>query len=578
MNIASKDIQISKRGMRFLLIYLLVTLLRLWIAALLGVWFPASQGADDALMVIYSALPAYFTNLSREWLMLKELGMPVFLQMVNFSGLSYPAAITFLWILAGGLMARIAKKITGNDCVTLGVYICTLFVPAAFDKDCGTRMYRAGLLNPLYVTVFALCVLLLMAVWEKRTGGKLILLSVFLGCLFSFTYYVKEDGIWILAVMAAFAALWIIAAVWNREKPAVKKRIVTVTCSILLPFLIWGGVTAAYKGINHHFFGVYATNARTAGESGEFVEKIYKIASDDRTNSVWAPKDAIEKAFEASATLQAHPELKEEIFHSWWVDYDIDAHPIQGDFLTWVLKDALYDCGIADGPGQKEAFFRQVNEELDKAFSDGTLKKEQNRITVVSSVGGKTSAEIGEILGKAFRCYGYHLLMKAYEPGGIVWQEDLDNLHFGASVLANYYVFPMEGDFARLSREYEVKIANVPVKIVFGVGKILAPLLFAAALAGVIWEIVRFCKNRKEEGFFFLMSLSALGMLAVSYVYSFMIMLFCTQYGDQDFTMAEKMYSVGVVSLMVIFMSIGVSLLVRLVTKGVFHGDHAAVH
>ncbi len=546
---------------RLIIIYIVAGLFRVWLGSLLGVWFPGEQGADDALMILYSAFPNYFGHMTHDWVMLKELGMPVFLQVVNLSGISYPIAISLLWIIDGLLLSVIARRISHSDVCGLVAYLLALFVPASFDVFCGTRLYRAGLLNPMYVMTFSLFLILLLDA-ERLRPVKRTLLAILTGLVLSFTCFIKEDGIWVLAVACALAFCQLMALFARRDRTAGAKVLIRACVTILVPFLILGAATLCYKGINYHFFGVFETNARTGGESGEFVENIYRIASEDRTNVVWAPKDAIEKAFLASPTLSAHPELKEAIYTSWWLEYDIDQNPIQGDFLTWILKDAVFECGLVTNMEEKEAFFRQVNLELKEAFRQGTLAREKDRTSILSSMGPKTGEEIGQAMKDAFRVMGYHIFLYDYEPGGRIVSGEVADICMPASIIANYYLVPLNDSASIAAREIEIKIAHIPVRIIFALGKILIPLLLVASWVGIVMTIVRFFKNRfaKELWLSFVTALAGLGLTFVAYLYSFMVTLFCTEFPTRN-VLAEKMYSVGVVSLLLLVIVIGISLL-----------------
>ncbi len=558
----SNAICISKKWRILLFIYTAVTLLRLWISSLLGVWFPGEQGADDALMVLYSAFPNYFSHMTQDWVMLKELGMPVFLQLVNFSGLSYPAALCVLWILDGILLGKITKKLSGSDILTLITYIEALYVPAVFEVHCGTRMYRAGLLMPMYVCVFALCILLFLAL-SAKSSAKSLSLSVLLGLVLSFTYFIKEDGIWVLMVVCAFSICFIAAAIVRfLSSDRSKKGLLVSALCILLPFVILFAVTCCYKKVNQHFFGVYETNIRTGGESGKFVEYIYQIASKDRTASIWAPKDAIEQAFDVSPTLSAHPELKEAIYTSWWLSGDIDANPIRGDFLTWIIKDAVFECGLVNTVAEKEAFFKQVNAELNDAFLSFGLTKDPDRIQLLSSLGPLTKEEIKKAAADALHIYRYHIFLQAYQTGGHYVTGDVTSIYMPAAIIANYNVLPLNESGAVSAREFEIKLATIPVKGIFALGKILIPLLLLSSLVGIFWTMVTyFAKPKTAERFLsFVLALSGLGLLAVSYVYSFMVILFCNQFEETN-VLAEKMYSVGVVSILLTVIVIGTNLL-----------------
>ncbi len=60
------------------------------------------------------------------------------------------------------------------------------------------------------------------------------------------------------------------------------------------------------------------------------------------------------------------------------------------------------------------------------------------------------------------------------------------------------------------------------------------------------------------------------GAYAMSYIYSFAIMLFCTQFVERRIN-AEKMYSIGVVSLLLLGGVLGVSLLTECINDMFFN-------
>ena len=276
---------------------------------------------------------------------------------------------------------------------------------------------------------------------------------------------------------------------------------------------------------------------------------------------VWAPKDAIEKAFEASPTLSSHPELKEEIYTSDWLNGDIDTMPITGDFLTWIVKDAVFDCGLVNTVRDKEIFFKQVNSELDEAFRNGSLAKESKRVSILPSIGPKTGNEIAEAARKAFFLMGYHIFLYEYEPGGRIVSGEAGSVCMPATIIANYNVMPLNDEDSVTAREIEIKIAEIPVRLIFVIGKILIPVLLIVSLVGIVFSFADFFKSRfaKEKFFHFMLGLTALGLLAAAYIYSFMVALFCTEFAERN-VLAEKMYSVGVVSLLLVVIAIGTSL------------------
>ena len=130
--------------------------------------------------------------------------------------------------------------------------------------------------------------------------------------------------------------------------------------------------------------------------------------------------------------------------------------------------------------------------------------------------------------------------------------------------MVNYDVFPLSAEAAVKARELELTVTRPVVNALFWLARILNPALLLIALSGVVFGCVRFFKSKKkrEELPMFLATISAAGLLAVSFVYNFVIALFCRCFRE-PFPEAEKMYSVGTVSLLVLFTVIGVSLFIR---------------
>lgn len=105
-----------------------------------GVWFPADQKYDDALMIEYADLKAYFTNGDQREVMLKELGMPFVLQFTKILKIPYPALIAILWILAGAIGEQIMRKLAKSEKFAFFIYLFILFQPSAFESWCGSRL------------------------------------------------------------------------------------------------------------------------------------------------------------------------------------------------------------------------------------------------------------------------------------------------------------------------------------------------------------------------------------------------------------------------------------------------------
>ena len=428
---------------------------RIVLSNFLGLWYPVTELMDDHLMVVHADLLLYIGNPDANSLV-KYMGYPLFLNIVHLTGLTYPLFVSLLWILGAILFVRYLRGLCNTRWFLALAFLFLLYTPAAFDLWCGTRLYRNAVIAPLALITFSLALLLFERLREKGKFGRKLLLSIGLGVFLTATYYQKEDGIWILACILAVAVIAGIrelvaffrkrgrrtpaaAEASNKrpQKPKEKKvpnggvegskaefegRIRAMLVHIVLlvfPFLLFAGVTLAYKAFNLRYFGVFETNTRTSGEIGKFTSKLYEIESPDRDATIWVPFDAIKQAFAASETLSKYPELLEGLVN----DDPKKAGPnvtekgIAGDFITWRLRTELSRHEIWTNDAEMQALFANVNRELDAAFADGRLKKD-GRIRVSKSGGGRTLGEIFELLPEMVEAARTIVSLSSYELGG----------------------------------------------------------------------------------------------------------------------------------------------------------------
>ena len=194
-----RKIDISKLIPWVLLVLLLI--FRVWLGEKVGNQFYASQVYDDQLLIRYAYLPSHFFEPNIDSL-LKTMSYPLFLSFVKVSGLSYTFVLSCVWcctaLYFGSVFYRISDK---NKIIGWVSFAYILFFPTAFELWQGTRLYRNAIIAPFVIMLFSL---LLIITW-KNIKSKIsyldIIISIIFGVLFSFTYYIKEDGLWILACL-----------------------------------------------------------------------------------------------------------------------------------------------------------------------------------------------------------------------------------------------------------------------------------------------------------------------------------------------------------------------------------------
>ena len=553
--------------------YVITAVCRVWLGITAGVWYPQGQVYDDALIFHYSKFTTYFANLevqSRD-VMLKELGMPIILNIVNVLGISYTMFLSLLWVLDAFLAALLVRRIGHGKRPKMEflAFLFTLFQPIALELWTGTRLYRNALLTPMCFLVFLMGLIILYNLMEG-TDTRLreaLLLSIPLGNIFSLTYLIKEDGLWLLLSLVVLFLIILCVAIYKMvNRQLIGGNRIRFCALIILPFLIfWGSITLV-KQANYNAFGVYATNARTAGEEGKFVTYVYRTASENRNLDVWAPADAIDKVFKASKTLKKNKKLKKAVFKTPWYGRSIKKNPIQGDFLTWVLKDALFDSGTCQTKAEAEQYLKKVNQELEKAFRKGTIKADP-RFRLVSSLGGISKEEVPELLKMTLTGYKDMLSSSIYNPGAIIQENCTDDTQY-ASIMANQDLNTVSSEDAVKYRRYEVAVANSIIRTLFRIYDFIHPVAFALGIfAGcmAVWIIIGSFQKRTLELTRLIKALLVLFFMSLSFVYLFSISWF-TYFLHYEYY--SHFYGIGALPLIVLFEIMGCALLGDRAKKG----------
>lgn len=555
------------------IIILIATFLRIVLANLAGIYFLSDQYYDDRLMVEYAILTTHFGDPFVDSLV-KTMSFPLFLDFVHLTGVSYPTIVAAIWALAAGLAVLCFRQIHSGRWLSLFVYLFVLYTPSAFDMYMGTRLYRNAVIAPFVLICFLLMLYILFRATRCRnlTAGKILCPSVFLGLFFLFTYYLKEDGIWMLPCLClSLGAAVLITAIRFALQPKGSRltgRFVRLSAAFLAPLMIFWAGTQLYKTVNLVFFGVAETNTRTEGELGEFAANIYKIESENRTAQVWAPYDAIQSAFDASPTLKNLPDLEDHLMHSIWFGNDIIQNPIHGDFLTWALRTALLETGLWQSEKQVQELFKQVNDELEAAFREGILQKD-DAIQLISSGGGRTVEEILQLADPMLREYAGAVFLHAYVPGACAEGNYMDILSCEhATLLTHTNLLPLVGTRLRFS---EAEIANRIIRPLFSLYSVLNPALFLLSVIGFAVSAVRLiCRKRfgvgTDDSILLLISVLAMAALfGIGLLYSFSMAWFAEfvwlQTGKQDSWL--NYYNVGLIPLLSLFYLLGLSLLAR---------------
>lgn len=475
---------IKKRSIFLFSILLILALLRLILSLRIGNYFDCTQFYDDALLMNYTDLSDHFQS-PNIWSLVKYMGYPVYINILHFLHINYTLGLALTWIISSLLVFRMAELYFKNSIISITSYTYVLFLPTAFEMVTSARMYRNSIILPFVIIVFSI---MLIDIYHAYNNDEKWYVKFFrkfiLGFVFLLTYYIKEDGLWILCCMLFFSIIELIGVIIKNRK-VIQNLLIYALC-ICLPFAIFLCGTNVYKSINYKYFGVSYLETRNGGEIGKFVANVYKIKSENRTSVVWAPADAIEKAFDVSPTLQSVEGLENDILHSDWYQQDIYTNPIQGDFLTWVLRTSLNKLGVWESEKQINDLFKKANSEIESSFENGTLEKD-NRIQLLSSTGGYTFSEILDLKKLVKASLYNHIEINMYIPGAQLGKTDDAEMCDFASKITGISYFK---DYDERNSD-DLNKTNDLIQRIFSIYRVVNFLLVAICVLNILFILFR---------------------------------------------------------------------------------------
>lgn len=562
------------------LIALSATFFRILLAIWRGVWYDSGQIDDDVLLIAYANLKRHFEH-PNTLSMMKTMSYPFFLNIVSFLKVNYVSVLAVVWILTALLAVLTLRHFTKSRLFLTFVYLYVLFTPAAFNSWTGTRLYRNSIIAPFVYQIFLLIVLISVHLVRGSIAShvKAAVCSLLMGILFSFAYYIKEDGIWLLGCLLFFTGVTFVLSLIRSFRWLKGKRIgaflgslLARTAILLLPICLFFAATSEYKALNKRYFSVSEVSTKTEGGLGTFVSIVNTIDAADRTAIVWTPYEAIDQAFKHSETLQKYPQLEEAIIKTpWYHAGDIRIEPIKGDFLSWVMRNALKDTGIWKDESQVDRLFKQVNKELKAAFASGSLKK-SDRIYLTTSMGGRTKEEIRGLADDLRQAVRGLVLLDGYTPD--IDSASYDNPHSiaDAEKLTGLRLFHSTQEEHAYRTGRTGRTATAVITRLFAIYRILNCLLLLVLATGLIRHIVS-CIAKKDRFFRlappFLATGYILALLAIICVYLFAICWF-TEFiftGGTIIKTILNFYTIGAVPLFSLTLLLGGALLLKSASK-----------
>ena len=495
-----------------------VTIFRIYIGTNLPIWMVAAANQDDFWMVYEADLPRHFAmhyNLS----LAKPMSYPIFLQAVNLMSVAYRLAVCFLWAAAAGLTTLFIRRLTKNMAVLTAVYTFVLYCPVGFDGEISGRLYRSVIIPPTVFIVIALLLLVSHHIIFRRKGFlKAIVISLALGAAFLFFYYIKEEGVWLFPIFAGLLGAGAISIFKGKGRPVLLKDKMKYLVIAMLPLIVFAGGTNIYKAINFRYFGVYEINTRTESAFADFSSRLFRIENEKKTTALWLPISVFEQAWDASPALRQYPQVLDDLKHSPWASGDFEAIHLPGDFPLWAFRDALAKNGLYATEKQVQDLLTIACAEIDEAFENGSLQKEEGKIYLSKASNGRTVMEIFSLAPmvvdgwKNGAFYSEYHTLTGPKSNNLSNPELAGRLGYAETFIHDSFATPesMQTPGTQFSLKAGTAIINIYQAMAFG----LLPL----SLLGFVLLIMHTLGKRRDGSRFLLLSMAMLAFSAFAYI------------------------------------------------------------
>ncbi|MBO4615781.1 MAG: hypothetical protein J5717_00370, partial [Lachnospiraceae bacterium] len=217
-----------------------------------------------------------------------------------------------------------------------------------------------------------------------------------------------------------------------------------------------------------------------------------------------------------------------------WCDNDIVANPIQGDHFAWILRNCLKAEGMYTSEADVKAFFGKVNDELDGAFKNGTLKKQSGTVQLFKNTGAFTGEEVKKIIGVTGASFKGAIFLDGYVPGlGEVTDEEIFDNWTSIDEAKVYAHVDYLDDYSGQIKKSE-KLIPV-IKILFFIYKCINVAFCLLSCGIILFEAVKFfaglksLKSYMEKNYkIFFSAVTALMFVGIAVCYAFSISWFST--------------------------------------------------
>lgn len=470
--------------------------------------FVRGSTCDDRLMVAMTQ-----GLLEGDWLgpyngltLMKGCFFPLFLSAVSACGLKYLSVLTAMHSAACLFFVRQVRPLLRSRLFDGLLLILLLFDPSSMAERSFQAVYRTSLTG-IQVLMITACFFGLYLKAGRHPAADLFK-GLFGGFMLWGFLNTREDALWIMPFVVAASLLILGRTVKGYRQDRKKRRAFLIGgLSVILSLLI---IPSGNAFIRHKNLDRYGLPLRLECSDGTFagaLSTMYSIRNKEPQPLVSVSREKLERFYEVSPALASIRDSLDEKNN--FYDQNADRHKGDGEvedgWFLWSLKLAAFNAGRTESLTDSEAFFGQVDKELQAAIEEPSSDFQTGR-TMPSPLMSPLQSTYPK---KTFKAFLKALkAVAAYQNvGAVVTSPDSGSYGTACAALTREKVFYEEAadraanlsDAELTDRSRAVRAAERVNRLAGIYGKVFVILLPLAGLAFTILLLYALVRKRQDS-------------------------------------------------------------------------------
>ena len=345
----------------------LLIILRLWLVEaidLIATYAPY----DEQLFI---SLAKHILN--GQWLgpydqltLAKGPGYPIFIALAHLTGIPLLTAEQLLYSAACVLIVVVLRPLFRTQWPLALIFLFLLFNPFMLSYSAMGRVFRLGIYMPLTLCLFGLLLGLLLR--GAASLRRRFLWALMVGLCFSYLWYTREEGVWLLPSMILFS-LYFMLIYSDLSWAETSKRL----SSLAVIAVVFFSTTLVLKELSRSYYGAPVINELKTVEFNSALGGLMNIEGLGSGRFFPVSAASQDAAFSVSPSMALLKPYLYEATHA------LEYPPA---YYIWIFRNAVYQSGHGATLTEALAFYAAIGREIQAACAGGALSCNPRRPSI----------------------------------------------------------------------------------------------------------------------------------------------------------------------------------------------------